>query len=92
MPLGTTVIGRWNFPQAADLSMFKSICIVVSAAVLTACSGPAAPPPPAVDVTVLTLTPQPATVTLEYVARTEAYNTVEIRPRTLSVAGVRFIV
>lgn len=50
--------------------------------VLSACSGAPAPAPPVIDVTVLQLTPGPATVTLEYVARTEAFNTVEIRPRT----------
>lgn len=49
---------------------------------LTACSGPAAPPaaPPA-DVQVIELRPRPARVTVEYVAETEAHNTVEIRPR-----------
>jgi len=62
--------------------MLKSILIAVFVVALTACSGDAPPPPPAVDVTVLKLAPQAATVTLEYVARTEAYNTVEIRPRT----------
>lgn len=48
----------------------------------TACSKappPAAPPP--VEVTVLELQPRPASVTVEYVAETEAFNTVEIRPR-----------
>lgn len=49
---------------------------------LSACSGPQASPPPVIDVTVMQLKPGPATVTLEYVARTEAFNTVEIRPRT----------
>jgi membrane fusion protein, multidrug efflux system len=51
-------------------------------ALLQGCSAPKPPPPPAVEVTVVTLRPQPTTVTLDYVARTEAYNTVEIRPRT----------
>ncbi len=49
---------------------------------MTACSSKTPPPPPPIAVTVLQLKPQPATVTLEYVARTEAFNTVEIRPRT----------
>jgi membrane fusion protein (multidrug efflux system) len=49
---------------------------------LSACSTKSPPPPPPIDVTVVQLAPQPATVTLEYVARTEAFNTVEIRPRT----------
>jgi membrane fusion protein, multidrug efflux system len=49
---------------------------------LAACSGKAPPPPPPIAVTTLKLEPRAATVTLEYVARTEAFNTVEIRPRT----------
>jgi len=44
---------------------------------------PPAPPPP--EVTVLTVTPAPATYTEDYVAQTEAVNAVEIRPR---VGGV----
>jgi len=62
--------------------MLKRVRLLGFGAALSACSGAAPPPPPPVDVTVVNLAPQPATVTLEYVARTEAYNTVEIRPRT----------
>jgi membrane fusion protein, multidrug efflux system len=52
---------------------------------LSACAPkkPPAPPPP--EVTVLTVAPTPATYTEDYVAQTEAVNTVEIRPR---VGGV----
>lgn len=49
---------------------------------LAACSdptAPAAPPPP--EVTVMSLQPREASITVEYVAETEAFNTVEIRPR-----------
>jgi membrane fusion protein, multidrug efflux system len=49
---------------------------------LWACTGAAPPPAPPIDVTSIVLRPQPATVTLEYVASIEAFNTVEIRPRT----------
>jgi len=45
--------------------------------------GPAAPPP--VEVSTVIATPQAATVAEDYVAQTEAVNTVEIRPR---VGGV----
>lgn len=55
---------------------------IVLALLAGACSGPGAPPtPPPPEVTVLELQPRPASVTLEYVAETEAFNTVEIRPR-----------
>nr|WP_293243114.1 efflux RND transporter periplasmic adaptor subunit [Panacagrimonas sp.] len=49
---------------------------------IAACSGPAPPPPPAAaEVAVVDLQPRPARITVEYVAETEAHNTVEIRPR-----------
>ncbi len=52
------------------------------AAAVTSCSGPAEAPPPApAEVTLLELQPRPARITVEYVAETEAFNTVEIRPR-----------
>lgn len=47
---------------------------------LTACSGPPPPPPPPA-VGVIEIHTAPATVTAEYVAQTEAFNTAEIRPR-----------
>jgi membrane fusion protein (multidrug efflux system) len=66
-------------PHASALRLPLSLAL---AAGLAACSGktPPPPPPPA-EVTVIELRPQPATVTVEYVAETEAFNTVEIRPR-----------
>lgn len=55
-----------------------ALCI----ALLSACSGKAPPPsPPPPEVTLLDVVPREATVTVEYVAETEAFNTVEIRPR-----------
>lgn len=53
-----------------------------AAVLLSACSKappPAAPPPP--QVVVATLAPREANVTVDYVAKTEALNEVEIRPR-----------
>jgi membrane fusion protein (multidrug efflux system) len=54
-------------------------------AVLLACSPKKPPPPPPPQVSVMTVTHTPATYTEDYVAQTEAVNTVEIRPR---VGGV----
>lgn len=52
---------------------------------LAGCSGKGAPPPPAPEVTVIKAVVQPVTVYEEYVAQTEAVDTVEIRAR---VGGV----
>jgi predicted small lipoprotein YifL len=52
---------------------------------LTACGKKGPPAPPAVEVSTVTVKPQAATVGTDYVAQTEAVNTVEIRPR---VGGV----
>ena len=54
-------------------------------AYLAACgkAPPPAPPPP--EVATVKVTPRPATFTLDYVASTEAVNTVEIRPRVTGV-------
>lgn len=58
------------------------LAVVLLAGLSAACSGKKeAPPPPPADVTLLELKPQSARVTVEYVAETEAFNTVEIRPR-----------
>lgn len=58
------------------------VLVLVTGAVLAACSGKKeAPPPPPAEVSVIELKPQTARVTVEYVAETEAFNTVEIRPR-----------
>jgi membrane fusion protein (multidrug efflux system) len=56
-----------------------------AALVLVACGKKDPPAPPAVAVSIVTVAPQPATVFADYVAQTEAVNTVEIRPR---VGGV----
>src|SRR5215469_4466824 len=57
-------------------------CVVAQ---LAACgkATPPAPPPP--EVATVKVTPRPATFTLDYVATTEAINTVEIRPRVTGV-------
>ncbi|MGQ0501762.1 MAG: efflux RND transporter periplasmic adaptor subunit [Panacagrimonas sp.] len=66
-----------SLPSAVVLSLLG-----LAAVGLAACSAP--PPPPASpvpEVTTLDLQPRAATVTMEYVAETEAFNTAEIRPR-----------
>jgi membrane fusion protein, multidrug efflux system len=57
----------------------------IAATLFAACTKgpPPAPPPP--EVSTLTVTPKPATFTVDYVATTEAINTVEIRPRVTGV-------
>ncbi len=60
-------------------------CVGIATLTLTACGKKAPPTPPPVDVSTQVVTPQAATVTEDYVAQTEAVNTVEIRPR---VGGV----
>ncbi|HWY25145.1 MAG TPA: efflux RND transporter periplasmic adaptor subunit [Nevskia sp.] len=61
------------------------LCAIAAVFSLGGCGKKGPPAPPAVDVAVLTVVPAPATVTEDYVAQTEAVNTVEIRPR---VGGV----
>ncbi len=61
------------------------LCAGLSALALGGCGKKAPATPPAVDVSTQLVTPQAATVTEDYVAQTEAVNTVEIRPR---VGGV----
>jgi membrane fusion protein, multidrug efflux system len=59
------------------------------AAQLPACSGkPPTPGPP--EVSVIAVTPSPANFTEDYVAQTEAINTVEIRPRVGGVLDKQF--
>jgi len=57
----------------------------LAATLLCACSKvpPAAPPAP--EVSTVTVAPRPAIFTVDYVATTEAINTVEIRPRVTGV-------
>lgn len=71
-----------NPDSISPLSPSARLMALALAGLLAACSGKPAPaPPPAPEVRVLTLQPRPASITVEYVAETEAYNTVEIRPR-----------
>ena len=65
--------------------MRRALCVVAAALVLVACGKKGPPPPPPVDVSTVAVAPQAATVAENYVAETEAVNTVEIRPR---VGGV----
>ncbi|WP_157572426.1 hypothetical protein [Nevskia soli] len=62
-----------------------ALCFGAASLLLTGCGKKPPPPPPSVDVAIVTVTPRAATVTEDYVAQTEAVNTVEIRPR---VGGV----
>jgi membrane fusion protein, multidrug efflux system len=58
---------------------------ILAVSLLAACmKGPPPGPPPA-EVSTITVTPKPATFTVDYVASTEAINTVEIRPRVTGV-------
>jgi membrane fusion protein, multidrug efflux system len=69
-------------PVRLPASLRVSVLTASAALLITACSGKPAPaPPPPAEVRVLELQPKPARVTVEYVAETEAFNTVEIRPR-----------
>jgi membrane fusion protein, multidrug efflux system len=52
---------------------------------LIACGKGMPPTPPPPEVATLAVVPKPATFTLDYVASTEAINTVEIRPRVTGV-------
>ena len=65
--------------------MTLALLVGTAAATLAACSKKGPPAPPAVEVSTVTVKPQAATIGTEYVAQTEAVNTVEIRPR---VGGV----
>jgi membrane fusion protein (multidrug efflux system) len=74
-----------GFKFAAGSKMILALWLGTATLTLTACGkkGPAAPS--AVQVSTVTVKPQAATVAENYVAQTEAVNTVEIRPR---VGGV----
>jgi len=59
-----------------------SVALAATLMALAACSKGAPPPgPPPVEVTLATIQPRPATVTIDYVGELEAINTAEIRPR-----------
>lgn len=63
-------------------SPFPAAALFAIGVACAACSPAPSPPPPAApEVSVLEVQPRQARVTVEYVAETEAFNTVEIRPR-----------
>jgi membrane fusion protein (multidrug efflux system) len=62
-----------------------AVCMGAATLVVVACGKKDPPTPPAVAVSTVAVAPQAATVFADYVAQTEAVNTVEIRPR---VGGV----
>ena len=69
----------------ASKMMRLALCIGAASLMLMACGKKGATAPPSVDVATVAVGPQAATVVQDYVAGTEAINTVEIRPR---VGGV----
>ena len=74
------------YPVAVSFNMMRlALCAGSATLMLTACGKRDPPAPPAAAVSTLTVTPQAAAVFEDYVAQTEAVNTVEIRPR---VGGV----
>jgi membrane fusion protein, multidrug efflux system len=66
-------------------SWMRPLTLVVAIVLFTACDKKSPPTPPPAEVSTVTVAPQAATITEDYVAQTEAVNTVEIRPR---VGGV----
>jgi len=62
-----------------------ALCVGITTLMLTACGKKGPADPPRVAVSTVAVAPQAATVFADYVAQTEAVNTVEIRPR---VGGV----
>jgi membrane fusion protein (multidrug efflux system) len=73
------------FKPAAGSKLILALCVGTTALTLTACDKQGPPRAPAVPVSTVTVKPEAATVGEDYVAQTEAVNTVEIRPR---VGGV----
>jgi membrane fusion protein (multidrug efflux system) len=69
----------------ARSKLIWALWVGTAALTLTACDKKGPPRAPAVPVSTVTVKPQAATVGEDYVAQTEAINTVEIRPR---VGGV----
>jgi len=74
-----------SVPPKVPRAAAAGLVAVLALAGACGCGRHKTPPPPAPEVTVLTVKPGPATFTEDYVAETEAVNTVEIRPR---VGGV----
>src|SRR5258708_8225638 len=73
------------FKSAPSSKLILALWVGTATLMLTACGKQGPSSPPAVDVSTVAVAPQAATVTEDYVAETEAVNTVEIRPR---VGGV----
>jgi len=73
------------FRFVAGSKLILALWVGTATLTLTACGKKGPPAPPAVEVATVTVKPQAATVGTDYVAQTEAVNTVEIRPR---VGGV----
>jgi len=74
--------------RGAGLQLWRATVATVGAIALTqllACGKRAPPTPPPPQVSTLTVTAHPAVFTTDYVATTEAVNTVEIRPRVTGV-------
>ena len=69
------------FKPAAGWKLILALWVGTAALTLTACGKKGPPRAPAVPVSTVTVKPQAATVGEDYVAQTEAVNTVEIRPR-----------
>jgi membrane fusion protein (multidrug efflux system) len=74
-----------NSVAAGANVMQRVLCISAVTLGLVACGKKGPPPPATVEVSTVAVSPQAATVFADYVAQTEAVNTVEIRPR---VGGV----
>jgi membrane fusion protein, multidrug efflux system len=68
-------------PSRRTTGAFRALAV----ALVAACTKGPPPAPPAPEVSVVTVSPKPATFTVDYVATTEAINTVEIRPRVTGV-------
>jgi membrane fusion protein, multidrug efflux system len=73
------------FRFTAGSKMVLALWVGTATLTLTSCSKKGPPAPPAVEVSTVAVKPQAATLFMDYVAQTEAVNTVEIRPR---VGGV----
>jgi membrane fusion protein, multidrug efflux system len=76
---------RYVSVAAGSKVRWLALCVGITTLMLTACGKVGSPSPPAAEVSTVTVKPQAATVPQDYVAETEAVNTVEIRPR---VGGV----
>src|SRR5260370_37854500 len=77
-----------------DSNLFSVVVILSSAAALIGCHGAGGPPPardPA-EVGVVTVQPQPVTITTELPGRTSSYRVAEVRPQVSGVLLKRLFV